>query len=282
MMRLRHSPLKVKTVYQGLYGIARLLSSRDSSTPSVTLFQYAICPFCNKAKALLAYAGIEYTVVEVNPLTKAEVKPWSGDYRKVPIAIIEDEQVNGSHEIMTTLLKHPFVVASLESKWNTMSLHEFTSSPSAARWSKYANDDLAPLLYPNICRSLSDSYAAFSYVNTVDTFSSLQKLSIRSIGSLAMYFAASKIKTKRGITDEQKALDKVLTEWEGNALDQGKLFASGTNEPNMGDLAVFGTLRAVEGLPAHSQAVGQRGVILPAWYDRMKEHVYNKRHEKYI
>jgi microsomal prostaglandin-E synthase 2 len=274
-MWFRQSLLKVNTVNQGKYGVARSFSSSESSAPSVTLYQYAICPFCNKAKALLAYSGINYNVVEVNPLTKAELKPWSGDYRMVPIAIIDDKQVNGSDEIMTTLLEHPFVVASLESKWNTMSLDEFTSNPSAVRWSKYANDDLAPLLYPNICRSLSDSYAAFSYVNNVDTFSSLQKLSIRSIGSLAMYFAASKIKSKRGITDERKALDDALTEWEGNALDQGKLFASGTNEPNMGDLAVFGTLRAVEGLPVHSQAVEQRGVILPAWYDRMKEHVYD-------
>jgi microsomal prostaglandin-E synthase 2 len=90
-----------------------------------------------------------------------------------------------------------------------------------------------------------------------------------------MYFAASKIKSRRGITDELKALDNVLKEWEENGLDKGKLFASGTNEPDMGDLAVFGTLRAVEGLPAHSHAVEQRGVILPAWYHRMKEHVDN-------
>jgi hypothetical protein len=79
---------------------------------------------------------------------------------------------------------------------------------------------------------------------------------------------------KRGITDERKALDDSLAEWEENALSQGKLFASGTDEPNMGDIAVFGTLRAVEGLPAHTEAMEQRGEILPAWYDRMKEHVY--------
>lgn len=48
----------------------------NKDAPSVTLFQYAICPFCNKAKSLLAYAGIDYDAVEVNPLTKAELKPW--------------------------------------------------------------------------------------------------------------------------------------------------------------------------------------------------------------
>ena len=46
----------------------------DDDVPSVTLYQYQICPFCNKAKALLFYAGIRYETVEVNPLTKAELK----------------------------------------------------------------------------------------------------------------------------------------------------------------------------------------------------------------
>ena len=45
-----------------------------ASSPSICLYQYAICPFCNKVKALLDYSGLPYDVVEVNPLTKAEIK----------------------------------------------------------------------------------------------------------------------------------------------------------------------------------------------------------------
>lgn len=70
----------------------------------LTLYQYQICPFCNKTKALLNYASIDYDEVEVNPLTKAELKPWSGSYRKVPIAILDGEQHNGSDEIQSALL----------------------------------------------------------------------------------------------------------------------------------------------------------------------------------
>jgi hypothetical protein len=43
-------------------------------SPSVKLYQYQICPFCNKVKAVLGYAGIDHEIVEVNPLTKAELK----------------------------------------------------------------------------------------------------------------------------------------------------------------------------------------------------------------
>lgn len=80
---------------------------------------------------------------------------------------------------------------------------------------------------------------------------------------------------KRGITDERQALHDALTQLEQDGLGQEKLFVSGKDEPNMGDLALFGTLRAVEGLPAHSEAIEQRGGKLPEWYDRMKKHVYD-------
>lgn len=81
---------------------------------------------------------------------------------------------------------------------------------------------------------------------------------------------------KRGITDERQALNEALTKWEEDGLAGGNRFASGKEEPNMGDLAVFGTLSAVEGLPAHLEAVEQRGGALSDWYDRMKQQVYNK------
>jgi glutaredoxin len=58
-----------------------LLFKRNSHVPAdrvqvppIKLYQYAICPFCGKVKALLAFAGIDHEVVEVNPLTKAEIK----------------------------------------------------------------------------------------------------------------------------------------------------------------------------------------------------------------
>ena len=66
---------------QVLRVLARSTSSRrcfstaaSEGAPSVEMFQYKICPFCNKAKALLSYANVPYQAVEVNPLTKAEIK----------------------------------------------------------------------------------------------------------------------------------------------------------------------------------------------------------------
>jgi microsomal prostaglandin-E synthase 2 len=151
-------------------------------TNDITLYQYAICPFCNIVKAVLHYHETPYQAVEVNPLTKSELSKFSKDYRKVPILTIGDnQQYNGSQAIVQELLVHQEAT---------------TTSKEAQHWMDYAKDDLAPLLYPNLCSSLSNSYKAFHYVHSVPSFSTLQKYSIQTIGSVAMYMAASKIKSK--------------------------------------------------------------------------------------
>jgi hypothetical protein len=77
-----------------------------------------------------------------------------------------------------------------------MNMARFTNSSSSVKWTAFADDELAVLLYPNICRTLADSFTAFGYVNSIPTFTPLQRFGIRTLGSLAMYFAASKVKSK--------------------------------------------------------------------------------------
>ena len=265
-------------------------SAADTSikVPSITLYQYAICPFCHKAKALLSYVGIDPSqTIEVNPLTKAELP--EGDYRKVPIAIVDDRQVSGSDDIVQALLDHKYVEATLRSRWKGGELHvengdeseathgkimtmdSFRSSDNSRKWADFASNDLAGLMYPNICRTLSDSFAAFGYVDSVSTFSPIQKGLIKGVGSLAMYIAASKIKKKRNIDDEQEALRDAIRKWEQEGLDGGKKsFGSGQKQPDLGDITVFGTLRSVEGLPAFDMALATSQVV-KEWYGRMEK-----------
>ncbi|CAK7349584.1 unnamed protein product [Dovyalis caffra] len=67
----------------------------------VVLYQYEACPFCNKVKAYLDYYDIPYKVVEVNPISKKEIK-WS-DYKKVPILMVDGEQLVDSSAIIDKL-----------------------------------------------------------------------------------------------------------------------------------------------------------------------------------
>jgi hypothetical protein len=68
-------------------------------------------------------------------------------------------------------------------------------------------------------------------------------------------------------------LDDVLSILEKEGLGEKKKFLSGKEEPHMGDLVVFGTLRAVEGLPTHTEFVQNRGGPIPEWYERMNAKV---------
>ena len=123
----------------------------------------------------------------------------SKDYRKVPIAKIDDQPYFGSDAIVDGLLQDTAVQDRVSARLQTSSLdlESFALGQSAQEWRAFAVDDLAPLLYPNMCRTLGDAYRAFGYINHYhEQFSALQRLGIRSIGSLAMYMAASRVKSK--------------------------------------------------------------------------------------
>lgn len=52
----------------------------------LTLFQYCSCPFCCKTRTFLDYFGLNYNIVEVNPVLRQQLK-WSTNYKKVPILL---------------------------------------------------------------------------------------------------------------------------------------------------------------------------------------------------
>ena len=63
----------------------RVLSKEDADRIHLTLYQYAVCPFCNKVRSFLDYYGFAYTIVEVDPIRRKEIK--FSEYRKVPVVV---------------------------------------------------------------------------------------------------------------------------------------------------------------------------------------------------
>eukprot|EP00501_MAST-03F_sp_TOSAG23-6_P001019 GSMAST32.ASY1.ANO1.1059.1 assembled CDS len=236
-----------------------------STTRDITLYQYKICPFCNKVKSLLDYASVPYQTVEVDPLSKGELK-FSKDYKKVPIARIGNEIVTESGTIMKKIIESE----ALQEKMSTTS-SDFLS-PSAHKWAEWADKELAVLLYPNLVRSLSESRDALKYVYSVPNFTLTQKILSHNIGSFAMWLASGKLKKKYGIVDERRSLYDALDIWEKSAL-QNKQFAGG-DLPNLGDVAVFGVIRSLEGLSLHTELLqSSKRTELSNWYTEMKSKV---------
>ncbi|KAK2993667.1 hypothetical protein RJ640_009482 [Escallonia rubra] len=98
-VRLAISAVGAASFFQEAY--AKEPSSPELVLKDVVLYQYEACPFCNKVKAFLDYYDIPYKVVEVNPLSKREIK-WS-DYKKVPILMVDGEQLVDSSVIIDKL-----------------------------------------------------------------------------------------------------------------------------------------------------------------------------------
>nr|GEV68638.1 prostaglandin E synthase 2-like [Tanacetum cinerariifolium] len=67
-----------------------------------------------------------------------------------------------------------------------------------------------------------------------------------------MYFVSKKLKKRRNITDERKALYEAAETWV-DAL-KGRQYLGGS-EPNLGDLAVFGVLRPIRYLTSGKDMV---------------------------
>jgi len=235
--------------------------SRFATVPNnldLTLYQYKICPFCNKVKALLDFYNIHYKIVEVNPLTKAEIS-FSKEYKKVPIGKFGEILVTDSSKIIENILEK--IQFQPDEK-------ELFVSESVQKWVSWADTELAVLLFPNITRSFSESYEAFSYVKNVPTFSVPQKYMNLLVGSTAMWAAQGRLKKKYNIQDERAALNSAIETFLQKLGGKDFLFGS---EPTLADIAVFGVLKSIEGLRTHNDVLQNK--LLQSWYNRVESKV---------
>ncbi|KAH7849314.1 hypothetical protein Vadar_016153 [Vaccinium darrowii] len=216
----------------------------------VVLYQYEACPFCNKVKAFLDYYDIPYKVVEVNPINKKEIK-WS-DYKKVPILMVDGEQMVDSSEIIDKLF---------------LKIHP-ENPDSSLEWRRWVDNHLVHVLSPNIYRSPSEALESFDYITTQGNFSFMERITAKYAGAAAMYFVSKKLKKRHNITDERAALYEAAEKWV-DALN-GQKFLGGS-KPSLADLAVFGVLRPIRYLKSGRDMVEHTRI--GEWYSRMESEV---------
>ncbi|KAL4237117.1 hypothetical protein ACF0H5_005498 [Mactra antiquata] len=86
----------------------------DIGEQKFTLYQFQSCPYCCKVRATLDYFGFAYDVVEVNSVTKKQIK--FSEYKKVPILVVDGKsgdseftlQFNDSSSIVSVLGSYVF------------------------------------------------------------------------------------------------------------------------------------------------------------------------------
>ncbi|KAJ8908093.1 hypothetical protein NDN08_008188 [Rhodosorus marinus] len=220
----------------------------------IVLYQYQPCPFCNKVRAFLDYHKIPYRAVEVDPLRKAELK-WS-DYKKVPVVVVNGNQLNESTEIIATLE----TVLSKE-------LKEEMFTEEEKKWLFWLDDYFVHLLPPNIYRTATESMQTFDYLTTEGNFSWFVRETSRYSGAVIMYLVAKKLQKKYNIGDPREDLYGAVTSWVDTVNEKGTNFLGGS-EPNVADLAVFGVLRSLLNFDTFDDLMAN--TELRPWYERME------------
>eukprot|EP00892_Ulva_mutabilis_P005151 jgi/Ulvmu1/3007/UM015_0047.1 len=236
------------------------------SSQAVTLFQYDVCPWCNKVKAVLDYNKVPYRAVEVHPLMKSELK-FSPDYKKVPIMITASgEQINDSNEI----IQHIMGELKPGKKGWFGSKSTAKGSDEQQKWQDWADDKLVKLVTVNIYRSWGEAYQAMDYVKYVQAFSALQQTLAYYSGGAVMYFIGAKLVPKYGLEGKdlreelRLAIDSFI-----EALGQRDFM--GGNTPGLADLHVFGIIRAVSNTDTFQFVIHETKAF--PWWQRMVEAV---------
>jgi len=234
-----------------------------------TLYQYTVCPFCCKTKAVLDYYKVPYRTVEVNPLTKKELK-WS-DYKKVPVLVMDGEQYNDSSVIAEELQAR--FEGERKATWFSKLMDpqaEERERAEEAKWRKWVDEWFVRVITTNIYRSWGESVQTFDYITEhALNFGPVERASSRYVGAVGMYFIAKKMKKKYNIEgDDRTHLYAAVDEFIAAIGD--KKFMGG-EKPQLSDLYVFGVMRAVQGTETFKDVMANTS--MQNWFVGMTEAV---------
>ncbi|KAG2490256.1 hypothetical protein HYH03_011380 [Edaphochlamys debaryana] len=263
----------------------------------ITLYQYEVCPYCCKVRAMLDYYKLPYTVIEVNPLTKGELK-WS-TYKKVPVVKLDEEVVVDSSAIMSRLATDvaasrpaPAAAAAPAAPKKPSGGFSFFGSSGCSdesavkdqgaanfagpaleeevKWRKWVDQTFVKVLTANIYRNWDEALETFKYITDQTSWSWGTRELARWSGAVIMWQVGKKMPKKYGIEgDLRLALYAAADDFVENGL-RGRTFAGGA-EPNLADVALFGVVRAVRQTGAFRDLMAQSK--LAPWFQAMEERV---------
>lgn len=225
-----------------------------------TLYQYEVCPFCHKVRAVLDFKGLSYDKKEVNPMNKKEIN-FSEDYKKVPIWVDkEGKQVNDSNAIM----RHVDGLSPEKAVFAT----EESAQALENQWMDWSDTKLVRALPPLIYKSYPQALNSFKYITSQGNFSWFQRKLIKYMGAGIMTLVARKSAKSQGITDPELHLKGLLLEL-GGQLE--KTAFVGGEKPCGADLSIFGVLKSVATLPAFALVRANQPVI--DWYQKVEAQI---------
>ncbi|KAI6205263.1 hypothetical protein M3Y94_00772600 [Aphelenchoides besseyi] len=284
----------------------KVVSPVDKLGLDLRLYQYQTCPYCSKVRAMLDYYGFSYEVVEVNPVTRSQLKFAKG-YRKVPVVttskleekMIESSQImsilysflilkNRSLEDIATMYpKHEAqeggkTVTTFPNKFYIMredqqlNQTEMQSAREEREWREWVDNHFIHIISPNVYRTWGESLETFRYFDKVGewkrNFPAWERHLAVYMGAMAMFFISKRLKKRHGITDERKAM---LDACNAFLEAKGSRTFMGGSEPNLADLSFYGAITSFVGCKAFAEM--RESSEIGKWYDAVDSAVLEHR-----
>lgn len=225
----------------------------------IQLYQYEVCPYCCKVKAVLDYKKVPYEKIEVNPMNHEELTsvPGAIEHDKVPVLVDDGKPVFESNDI----------VRYLDEKYPQKPVFSKAKKNAQDEWIKFADDELVQILPANIYRNLKESLSSFQYITKVGKFSAWKKTMIALGGAVAMTIVAKKGMKKKGITDPRQSLKETLQKIQ-NEIAKKKFI--GGDSPDVSDLMCYGILSSVRQMKVWD-FIKKEASGVAQWYERVSE-----------
>lgn len=246
--------------------------SKQGRPKDIILYQYEVCPFCNKVRAFLDYHKVPYRIVEVNPLTKKQLK-WT-THKKVPVVLIDNELLDDSSLILSRLaVEYEEQQTEPPRGWFSKSTKASPSKEAIAEeteWRRWVDKRFVQVITVNIYRNLAESWQTFNYIAEHANFNFAERQAARVAGSGLMWGISGKLIKKYGIQGDLRAnLFSDAEKWM-EALGSERPFMGGP-KPNLADLSMFGVIRSVTGTDTFMDLMHKTSIS--SWYERMMSEV---------
>lgn len=226
--------------------------------PKTTLYQFSLCPFCNKVRAALELKGVEFDTVEVSPRNKKELPPLpEGTPKKVPVLQHGDDIIADSTHILE------YIEENFPGKVSFQPTDPDEQS-RAREIEEWIDDELIVSLPTVIYGTRKEASVASRIVAKSSKLGMVQKLGMQLAGSLIMHQVAKRILKKHGKTDAHgwvKDNVQQFSTWLGD-----KKYVTG-DSISMGDVAMHGALTCLKEFPIFSEVMTDSTVS--GWYQRL-------------
>uniref|UniRef100_A0AC35TPV2 Prostaglandin E synthase 2 n=1 Tax=Rhabditophanes sp. KR3021 TaxID=114890 RepID=A0AC35TPV2_9BILA len=292
-----------------------ILGESDKTGLKPRLYQYQTCPFCSKVRTVLEYYGFDYELIEVNPLSRAQLKFTNGASKKVPVVTCSCQSQHFAESsliisMLATYLtrkeltfkevtdfypplvqveaatgkevtKHPNQYFIMMGE-TTMRDYEIQNAREEREWREWVDTHFVHIISPSIYRTLEESFQTFKWFskagNWEDIFSTFERQAAIYVGGLGMYFVAQRLKKRHNINDARKEMAEALEKWV-EAIGPSRTFMGG-KEPNLADLSLYGAIQSFVGLDVFEEM--KQKTKITKWYTEMDKAVKSRLGTKYI